>query len=181
MFRNMLVAAMSLLLLGCAAYEKYAGLSPNDPDQAPVMVDHYAAAVLRPGQTWRVYLRAQDPDGDMRFIAATLWQTGFGYYSPVFIRVKDEDRQEFAGYVFLNTPARERLLIDDQFELTLVIRDKQGNRSNSVKFPLRFSHRTQQESMPDQWKNTAIKNLGPIGIDIISSFTYNARGRSYDD
>ena len=40
-----------------------------NPD-APVIIDYYAAEVIRPGAVWRVYLHARDRNGDMRDIIA---------------------------------------------------------------------------------------------------------------
>jgi len=73
--------AFILTLLVCSC----SGLQLQDYDevfekkgQSPVLIDYYAAAVIRPGSTWKIYLKAKDPDGDMAYIATMLFQGGFG-------------------------------------------------------------------------------------------------------
>ena len=96
----------------------------------PVILDSYAAKSIRPGASWRVYLKAQDADGDIKDIAAVLWQAGVGYYSTDVTVIKGADRKDFAGYLFLFTPADPTLLWDE-FKLTLLVRDCQGNKSGA--------------------------------------------------
>ena len=45
----------------------------EEKGQPPVLNGHYAAAVIRPGTTWKIYLEAKDKDGDMAYIATMLY------------------------------------------------------------------------------------------------------------
>jgi len=76
----------------------------QDRGSAPVIVDYYAAKVIRPGDTWQIFLRAVDPYGDMSDIAVVLWQARVGTYPTEVTRLKGDDRKEFSGYLFLSTP-----------------------------------------------------------------------------
>jgi len=170
MFKNNLLVILSLLLLsGCAAYQQ-----PGDtiePGRPPVILATYAPEVIRPGAVWRVYLKATDGDGDMKDIAAVMWQTGFGYYSTDVTRIKQGDAKEVAGYLFLNTPP-DPTLLPDRFTLTLVVRDRQGNKSEPVEVRFRFDY-VPPEKLPESWQPVADNRLGGILIDIQSSFRYN--------
>jgi hypothetical protein len=101
----------------------------------------------------------------MRYLVAIINQTGVGYYPTSFTPVKVEDSKEVAGYLFLNTSARDRNLINDRLTLTLMVRDCQGNRSAPVDFPLRFDF-VPPEKTPAKWKKSANRQLGAIMIDI---------------
>lgn len=170
MFKKKLIVSLSLLLLsGCAAYQH-----PGDtiqPGQPPVILATFAPEVIRPGAVWRVYLKATDADGDMKDIVAVMRQTGFGYYSTDITRIKKGDAKEVAGYLFLNTPT-DPTLISDRFTLTLLVRDRQGNKSEPVDLPLHFDY-VPPEELPQSWQAVAENRLGGILIDIQSSFRYN--------
>jgi len=161
-----------LLLPGCAAYQQ-----PNDTsdaDHPPVILATFAPEVIRPGAIWRVYLRAADPDGDMKEIDSVVWQTGFGYYPTDITWVKKDDAKELAGYLYLNTPP-DPTLLSDRFILTLLVKDRQGNKSKPVEVPFHFDY-VPPEKLPESWQQVADNQLGGILIKIHSSFNYNLGG-----
>ena len=163
--RFLIFMALNALLWGCASFpqcERGTGMGKGEP---PVIFDSHAASAIRLGGTWRIYLHAKDADGDMRFLVAIINQTGVASYPTSFTPVKEEDSREVAGYLFLNTSARDRNLINDRLTLTLFVRDCQGNRSAPVDFPLRFGF-TSPEKTPAKWEASANRSLGPIMIDI---------------
>ncbi len=96
-----------------------------------------------------------------------LWQAGIGYYSTDITVIKDTERKDFAGYLFLNTPADSTLLWDE-LKLTLLVRDCQGNKSEPIHFPLRFDF-VPKEELPGEWQEVANNRLGAIMIDIESA------------
>jgi hypothetical protein len=166
--KALLVLVLIVLLLGCATPQQCKDLAGAGTGQPPVILDSHAARVIRPGGTWRVYLHAKDKDEDMKDIAAIINQTGVGLYPTSFTPVKAEDSKEVTGYLFLNTSARERNLINDRLTLKLMVRDCAGNKSKPVEFPLRFDYGP-AEKTPAKWKETANRRLGAIMIDIESS------------
>jgi hypothetical protein len=173
MIRKVLQAVLVVLLLsGCAAYE-HPG-DTTDAGRPPVILATYAPEVIRPGSVWRVYLKATDPDGDMKEIVAVVWQTGFGYYPTDITRIKKDDAKEVAGYLFLNTPP-EPTLLSDQFTLTLLVRDRQGNKSEPVEVHFHFDY-VPPAKLPESWQPVAENRLGGILIKIQSSFRYNQGG-----
>ena len=177
MMKKVVQAVLVLLMLpGCAAYQ-HPG-DTTDTGQPPVILATYAPAVIRPGAVWRVYLKATDADGDMKDIAAVMWQTGVGFYSTDITRIKKGDAKEVAGYLYLNTPA-DPTLLSDQFTLTLLVRDRQGNKSEPVEVRFHFDY-VEPEKLPESWQPVAENRLGGILIKIQSSFRYNQGGESDD-
>ena len=139
----------------------------EEQGKPPALIDYYAAAVIRPGTTWKIYLAAQDKDGDMVYIATTLFQTGFGYYATDYTRLTGKERKEFEGYIALRTPAEESLS-QNKFTMEVLIRDRQGNSSKMVKLPLSFSQ-VEQENTPDQWQAVAKNRLGVLVTEVKST------------
>jgi hypothetical protein len=131
-------------------------------------LDSYATGVIRPGATWRIYLHAKDEDGDMRDIVAAITQTGVAPYPTSFTRIKPEYSKEVSGYLFLNTSARDRNLINDRLTLELMVRDCQGNRSAPIQLHLRFDFVPPEKTL-EKWEQFANRQLGPIMIDISPS------------
>ena len=54
----------------------------------PVITQSFASTKVWPGETWKVYLNISDPDGEMKYIFATVEQPGVGQYPLSIIRVK---------------------------------------------------------------------------------------------
>ena len=173
MMKKVVQAVLVLLMLpGCAAYQ-HPG-DTTDTGQPPVILATYAPAVIRPGAVWRVYLKATDADGDLKEIVAVMWQTGFGYYPTDITWIRKDDAKEVAGYLYLNTPP-EPTLLSDRFVLTLLVLDRQGNKSEAVEVPLHFDY-VEPEKLPEAWQPVADNQLGGILIRIQSSFRYNLGG-----
>ena len=139
----------------------------------PAIVGHYAAETIRPGETWKIFLHAQDADGDMSDIVAVLWQAGVGIHPTDITRLKGDDRKEFSGYLFLQTP-NDSTLVSDEMELTILVRDREGNRSQPIKLPLRFNLGARQ-GVPETWAEADKHRLGALMINIQSSQRYNSR------
>ena len=149
---------------GCATTQQYGSKTLEDEGHPPVIVDYWAAKAIRPGTTWRIYLQAQDQGGDMNRIACMLYQSGIGYYSTEFTRIKEEDRAEFAGYLILRTPAMNELLLEE-LTMEILIRDRKENRSKTIKLPLSFKY-VESEEIPGKWQDAAKHQLDIIKIDI---------------
>ena len=170
-----IVIPLILLLAGCTTCRGVAQKTGEGTGEPPVILDSYAAEYIRPGATWRVYLKAKDADGDIHYIAAQLWQAGVGYYPTSFTFSKGDDREGFAGYLILTTPADRRLL-PDIFKLEVLLRDCEGNKSESLYIPLNFDLKTnfKTQPVPEKWQAAAQRQLGIIHVDIISSEAYNS-------
>jgi hypothetical protein len=175
MWRNTLrLGVLGVLLAGCAALQPYIAPPPQEKGQSPRIVDAYAAKVIRPGDTWMIFVRAEDPDGDMKTIAAVLWQAGVGFYPTQVNMVKAEDARQFSGYLFMRTPTGFNLN-RDELELTLIVRDSQMNRSQPVKLPLTFDLGANQVT-PEAWQEAANHQIASLMFPIESSWFYNRGG-----
>jgi hypothetical protein len=162
MERKILIGFLLLsFLTGCLAMEPIEVREKTFGKGVPVISESFASPKIRGGQTWKVYLTASDPDGDMKNIVGVIDQPGVGTYPVSITRIKEEDRRELAGYVYLTTP-----LDFDFINLTLHIQieDRAGHYSKPVSFPLSFSSRDRQEPPPQGLSKE--KDLGPILIQL---------------
>ena len=168
--KNKIVAGLVLLLLiaGCATMMSFEEREKTYGKEASVITETFASKQLRPGDTWKVYLKASDPDGDMQSIVATVDLVGSGTHPASFTRIKDGNRKELSGYVSLNTwnPSGEGWLNNLTLTLTVQIKDRAGHLSKAVTFPLEFNSRYVQEPPPPGVFPE--QNLGPIMITLRS-------------
>ena len=170
----LITIALSLIIWGCGASTQYETETQVDNPNAPVIIDYYAAEVIRPGNTWRVYLHAKDKNEDMRDIVVRLLQTGAASVGTSTTRIAEKDSGEVAGYLALRTP-RDRNLRGNRFTLRVIVRDREGNNSKRVEVPLRFDNVSPAE-IPEKWQKIADRRLGFIMIQIESIFDRLRRG-----
>ena len=133
---------------------------------APVITSHFASSDLRPGDTWKIYLKASDSAGNMRYIMATVKQAGVGVYPVGITRIRQENRKEFSGYVYLNTLGGTGLTFHT-LTLTLSVQDRAGNFSDPVEVPLYFGSRVEAQAAPAAGAYQD-QDLGPVMISLRS-------------
>ncbi len=151
------------LAVGCAALAR-----ADAPGKAiPVINQAFASKELRAGDTWKVYLKSSDPNGNMRYVVCTLYQPGWGDYPASRTRISSEDSKELNGYIYLNTliPGGYNFLNFHTISLTVQIQDKKGNYSKPMEFALYFDPRAtvQEEPPAGVFKEQA---LGPILVHL---------------
>ena len=158
------------LLWGAVGAMIYAGLEPLDAREKtgakgapPVISQSFASQQLRPGETWKVYLIASDPDGDMKNILCTIDQPGVGVYPVSTIRIKEPNRRELSGYVYLVTRMMANLH-GVNLTLTVQIQDNAGHFSKPVQFPLSINDTYKQEPPPEGIFKEV--ELGPIMVNL---------------
>jgi len=175
MIKKMIVMVVSAaLLLGCAGMQPYSASTPVDRGLAPIILDAYAAPTVSWGSNWMIYVRAEDPKGDMKRLAAVLWQAGVGYYPTEVTRLKEGERGAFSGYLYLAIPP-DSCFYSDEFELTLIVRDSEMNGSKPVKLPLRFDLNARQQ-VPEKWQGEANRQIAALMFDVECSSHYNRSG-----
>ncbi|RPJ38008.1 MAG: hypothetical protein EHM27_11795 [Deltaproteobacteria bacterium] len=141
------------LMLGSAMGQEKTG--------KPIIQDSFAAKQISPYETWKVYLRASDPDGSMRNIYAVVEQPGVGPYPLSITRIKAENQKELSGYVYLNTSGADSSGFNyAQVSLTIWVQDRSGKFSESVNFTLSLNNRYQQAPPPPG--KFQENDLGPI-------------------
>jgi len=147
--------------LGCT------GLEPIETREAiygkafPRIQKSYAAAQIWPGETWKVYLDAIDPDGDMKNLVCTIEQPGVGVYPVSLTRIAEAHRHELSGYLYLNTLSSESLTFVT-LNLTVQVQDMAGHYSEPASFSLLLTPAGQQDPPPPGFFEEV--NLGPIMI-----------------
>lgn len=119
----------------------------NNQTGIPVITHRFASKEIRPGDTWKVYIRAVDTEGGMKNIICTVSQPGRGPYPVCFMRIPESQRRELSGFLYLNTAGAEGSGFIN-LTLQVEIQDQDGNTSWPVSFPLNFNPRAEQENPP---------------------------------
>jgi hypothetical protein len=162
-FRRLLVGLIiAFAVAGCSeimmSVEKREEVYGKEP---PTITESFASQEMRPGDTWKVYLKASDPGGDMDYILATVFQVGKKIYPVSLIKVRGGNNKEINGYIYLNTLVPEYEFLNfSSLNLTVQVKDKAGHFSQPVEFPLSFYPRAVQGSpSPGVFKD---QTLGPV-------------------
>jgi hypothetical protein len=136
----------------------------------PVITGSYASEKLSHGDIWRIYLEANDPDGDMLRFVCVFDQVGYGPYSSAYVPIKKRNRTELMGYLHFHSSAGAGLRMPEwtQLRLTVYIRDKGGNNSDKVAFPLVLSRGARQESPPAPFDSGPLERLGAIPVRLVN-------------
>jgi hypothetical protein len=178
MSKSVLITSMlGVLLFACS------GLGIEDYNEVfkekghpPIILGYYAPEAIRPGTTWKIYLRAEDKDGDMAYVATTLYQADFGYYATDYTRLKGKDKKNCLGYLALKTPSDTKLTLD-KFTMQIVFVDSQNYQSKAVQLPLTFASLTQPE-IPAEWQAAENHPLGELVTRIQSTASLAEGSRS---
>ena len=155
---------LGFFLAGCAGLGGIAqkeSLNATDPS---LIQASFASKEMDPFDTWKIYLNAKDPDGDMRYIVATISHPGMGGYPAAFIPIAKENAKNLSGYVFWNAVGSSRSTWYNFLDLTATvwIQDRAGHYSEPVSYTVSIRNRYVQEKPPEGV--FAEKNLGPIMI-----------------
>ena len=165
MKRHMLVfplLAWVILPLGCRHVES----APGSP---PVITHWFASERINHGDIWKIYLEANDPDGDMRNFVCAVDQVGYGPYSSEYVVIRKEHRKKLKGYLRFFTSGGMGLKMSEwtRFNVTVYIRDSGRLTSNKVVFPLVLSQGPKQGSPPSPFDTGPLDGLGAIRIELI--------------
>src|SRR4030067_1552551 len=108
--------------------------------KAPIISSSFAIEKGYYGYVWKIYIEAEDPDGDMFKIASVVDHTGYGRYPTDWIIIKPQYRNRLKGYIQWNTFSSKSAYLREWTRITLKVSiiDKAGNESNEVIFPFTF-------------------------------------------
>jgi hypothetical protein len=139
--------------------------------KAPVITRAFAADKGLYGTIWKIFIEAEDPDGDMEKIAVVVDQTGCGVYPTDWIILKPPYREHFIGYLQWNTFSSKASTLPEWTQITMKVSvlDKPGNQSNEVVFPFTFESVGKNQygyPLPAPFDKTNIPRLGQIMIDL---------------
>ena len=144
---------------------------PKLGTNAPTIIHAFAVDKGYYGYIWKIYIEAEDPDGDMLRIASVVEQPGYGTYQTDWIYLKSRYQKSFKGYIQWNTFSSKTSYILEWTEITLKVSvfDKAGNVSNEVALPFTFESGTKspyQYKLPDPFDQGNLPRLGYIHIDL---------------
>ena len=137
-------------------------MNKNKPG-VPVITRSFASREISPGDTWKVYIHATDPEGDMKTIICAVTQAGRGSYPVSYLKVPEGQGAELSGFVYLNTGAGQSLPFI-HLTLQVEIQDRAGNLSRPVSFVLAFNPRAEQETPPPGLFQD--QEIGPIMVSL---------------
>jgi len=153
-----------VLTMGWAMFQPRTAQTAAEGKTPLVIVQSFASKEVRPGDVWKVYLKASDPEGRMKYIFATVSQPGANPYPVSIIRIKGENQKELSGYIYLNTiPAAQSNFFNLTLSLTVNIQGA-GGFSQPAVFPLSFQERATQGAPPEGVFKE--QNLGPISVTL---------------
>lgn len=165
MKRYFLVAVLLIFLQGCGELWR---LVPIDQENDPVISDTYAAQNINPGTPWKIFLKAEDKDGDMKDIVAGITPATQSFLHNSITSIKDEDESAFAGYLLVKTPPSPYLR-GKMFHVTVFVRDKAGRKSESAGFLLHLTSESSGE-VPEKWQDASDNRLGIVFSDYLTEY-----------
>lgn len=165
MKRFLLIVFFSALLLSCGELWK---LVPIEPGSKPIISDSFAPQEVKPGKGWKIFLKAEDKDGDMKDIVVSISPASRSFLTYSFASIREEEGESLAGYLFIKTPPSPYLL-NEIFHLTVSIRDRTERKSNSVGFLLSFTSEGEVE-LPEKWREASQNRLAIIFPDYFNNY-----------
>ncbi len=147
------------------------GAQPKPGAHAPMISHTFAVDKGYYGSIWKIYIEAEDPDGDMLKIASVVEQPAYGTYPTDWIYLKSQYQKSFKGHIQWNTFSSKTAYIKEWTEITLKVSvfDKAGNVSDEVVFPFTFEYGTKssyQYKLPAPFDQGNLPRLGYIHIDL---------------
>lgn len=144
---------------------------PKPETKAPVITHSFAVEKGNYGYIWKIYIEAEDPDGEMYRIASVVDQPGYGHYPTDWIIVKPAYRKHFKGYIQWNTRSSNAASLSEWTHITLKVSiiDKAGNESNVVVFPFSFELGVKDQykyKLPAPFDQGDLPRLGYVTIDL---------------
>jgi len=160
----------------------YYGVPSKPGAQGPVIIHAFAVDKGYYGYIWKIYLEAEDPDGQMLAILSTVDEVGYGHYPTDWIYLKSQYQKHFRGYIQWNTFSSNASYMDEwtQITLTVSVIDKAGKISNQVVFPFTFEITPEQYAykIPPPFDGGSLPMLGHIMIDLYNPGSqYGNHGR----
>ena len=153
-------------------FQYQGGTQVKPGTHAPIITNAFAVEKGHYGYIWKIYIEAEDPDGDMLRIASVADQAGYGHYPPDWIYLKPANQKHFKGYIQWNTFSSRAGYLREWTQITLRVSifDKAGNESNEVVFPFTFESGVKgqyQYKLPAPFDQGDLPKLGNVRIDLI--------------
>jgi hypothetical protein len=161
------------------------GVEVKPGTHAPIIRNAFAVEKGYYGYIWKVYIEADDPDGDMLRIACVVDQVGYGHYPTDWIYLRPQYQRHFKGYIQWNTFSSNAPYLREWTQITLKVSiiDKAGNESNEVVFPFTFEYGVRspyQYQLPSAFDQGDTPRVGYIHIDLYEPTKMGGDGASGD-
>jgi hypothetical protein len=164
------------LLIGLILFVPLLGWPQSKPEtKKPIITHAFATDTAHYGTIWKVYIEAEDPDGDMLRIVSVVDQVGYGHYPSQWVYIKPQYGKQLRGYLQGNFYSKTAAPLNDGTQITLKVSvfDKAGNESNEVVFRLTFlSGGGGLLSPPAPFDQGDNPRLGYISFDLRNPGTY---------
>lgn len=175
--KNLYLASLLVIFTFLVPFQGRAQMFPyieggkRTPGTRPPIITHaFAVEKGYYGYVWKIYLEAEDPDGQMLRIASVIDEVGYGRYPTDWIYLKSKYQKHFKGYIQWNTfSARSSYLPEwTQITVRVSVYDKTGSESNEVVFPFTFEITPQEYAyaLPPPFDQGDLPRLGYISVDL---------------
>jgi hypothetical protein len=144
---------------------------PGQVTKSPIITHSFSVDKGYNGYIWKIYIEAEDPEGDMLRIASVVDEVGFGHYPTDWIYLRPQYQKGFKGYIQWNTFSSNTSYMTEwtQISLKVSVLDKAGNESNVVFFPFTFQSGVKDQyeyKLPAPFNDGDVSKLGNITIDL---------------
>ncbi len=162
---------LTSLLIGLLALASSQGLAATGVSH-PVITAYFAPEQGRYGDPLRIYLVAEDPNGEMLRIATQVTQVGYGSYPTDWVYLKPQYKKGFAGYLQWNTTSYRTRFMPEWTRITIRISvlDKSGNESNEIVLPYEFITERINSQVPAPFNQGRVAKLGHINVNLFNPF-----------
>jgi hypothetical protein len=145
---TLLVALIFSALAGCETLDERSGqeLAARYGPNPPAIEAVFSPREVPPRSVWRIYLKGEDPDGDLSFIYI-LVLVPWGQV-PIRLKVDPDQGHVLSGYLEFNTWA----FVDFSplwLRMAVTLEDRAGHRSESVELAYSF-YAEAEETRPPQ-------------------------------
>jgi hypothetical protein len=143
---------------------------PLTPANTPIITNSYAIEKGRYRDVLKIYIEADDPNGEMFRIATGVEQVVYGRYPIDWTQLKPQHQHHLIGHLQWNTSSPRAPLIREWTWITINVSvfDKAGNESNVVVFPFQIVSEVLPKSNPPALLDQRnIQRLGYISINLV--------------
>ena len=133
----------------------------------PIITHAYAIGRVPYGTTvLKIYIEAEDADGDMNYVFVVVDEPGHGPYPPDRVLLSPRHRSHLKGFLQWNRVRPGAPLAEGtQIRVRVSIADKARNVSNEVVFPITFvSGISAQQAIPAPFDDINIPRIGYVGV-----------------
>ena len=165
---------------------QYMGLSEDQrtsPNPNAPLIKHAYAIDRGPyGTVLKIYLEAEDPNGDMDEIVTQVHQSGYGNYFPDLILLKPQHTKSFKGFIQWNTYSSKATSLNEWTWVTVrvFVVDKKGLASNAFEFPFTFVTGTGKVLPPPApFDHGDLPKIGSVSIDLYNPYLMGGGAGDY--